>query len=203
MRIPRSRKPDEEECYSIRARDRDQGLDGDGGGRRKRVRNPDLYSAAKQGRKRIKRKHSSLSSGSSPEPPKPLPRIVMAEDNREIRKVSSMPQHVLSSEASSGSTGRRAVIGVRVRDSLKDGMLLPSAAACDTTIVLNTMRASNAVTIPVTAARARADLDIPQREIRRDSGKHANIDQKQRGGSRIPKRSSSGVSARPQRFDLG
>jgi hypothetical protein len=203
MRIPRSRKPDEEEDDGIRARDREQGPDGDGGSRRKRMRNSDLYSAAKQGRKGIKRKHSSLSSGSSPEPPKPFPRIVTAEDYREIRRVSSIPQHVLSSETSSGSTGRRAVVGVGVRDSSKDGMLLPSAAACDTTVVLNATKASNAATIPATTARARVDLDIPQREIRRDSGKRPNIDQKQRGTTRIPKRSSSNVSARPQRFDLG
>lgn len=209
MRIPRSREPDVEEGHDVRAKDREQGPSGGGGGRRKRVRNSGPDSTGKQGRKRIKRRHSSLSSDSSPEPPKPLPRIITAEEYREIRRVSSIPQHVLGSETSSGSTGRRAVVGVGFRDPRRNGMP-PSPVAVPTTAAnlnmataLNATTAITAATAPKSAPQARSDLDPAQREIRRDSGSHANIDQQQRRRSRIPRRFSSNVSARPRRFDLG
>jgi hypothetical protein len=215
MRIPRSRKPDVEEGRGARAKNREQGPAGGGGQRRKRVRNSDPDSTGKHERKRIKRRHSSLSSGSIIEAPKPLPRVVTAEGYREIRRVSSIPHHVLSSEASSGSTGRRAVVGVGFRDTRANGMLPSPAAAHDTTVAQNTAadgdpttarnatRAFSEATAPDSVPQVGKHLETSRRKIRRDSWIHANIGQQQRGRSRIPRRSSSNVSARRRRFDLG
>jgi hypothetical protein len=211
MRIPRSRKLDEE-GHGMRAEDREQGPDGGGGGQRKHMRNSDPDSTSKQSGKRIKSIHSSLSSESFTEPPKPLPRVVMAEDYREIRRVSSIPQHVLSSETSSGSTGRRAVVGMGFRDPRRNGMSPSPVAAHDTTAVrttaaarntataLNATTAFSAATAPKSSPQARSVLDTAQRQVRRGSGDQINVDQQKRGRSPRRQRSSRNRSPRKRRF---
>jgi hypothetical protein len=202
MRIPRSRQSNEEQDHGMTMRHQDQDPDRGGGRRRKHERNSDPDRTGRQGRKRIKRRHSSLSSGSFTEPPKPLPRVVTAQDYREIRRIASVPQNVLGSETSSGSTGRRAVLGVGVRDARRDGILFETAKDRNTAAARNTATTFTAATAPNAAPQARPDLDTPQREIRRDSRHVANVDQQQRGRSPGRNRSTRYRSPRKRRFVL-
>jgi hypothetical protein len=209
MRIPGSRVPDEEDSHGLRRQDREKDPDIAGDGQRKRVRRSNQNRSDRQNRNRTHRRHGTSSSGSYTEPPKPLPRVVTTEDYHEERTVSRVSRHVLGSETSSDSSGRRAVVGFGERDTRRDGMFFPeealdsAAGHCTTRATTvatepNMITAAAAATISKAVPKAR-DSDKPQRKMRRNSGNQRDVDPRERGRSPVRKRSTRKPYPRLQR----
>jgi hypothetical protein len=197
MRIPGSRVPDEEDSHGLGRRDREQDPDKAGDGQRKRVSRSNQNRSDRQNRIRTHRRHGTSSSGSYTEPPKPLPRVVTTEDYREERTVSRVPRHVLGSETSSNSSGRRAVVDFGERDTRRDGIFFPPEAldsaagrretrATTVATELNMTTAATAATISKTVPKARGS-DEPQRKMGRNSGNQRDVGPQERGRSPVRK----------------